>query len=263
VYAGSGTAASAGLTFDRTGRLLVWHGQVWDTVSGRLVKTFPATHAALGPEGKRLIGVGPDHRVCVWDFGSGAEVCALGQVPPDAYRLVASDRERWLATGKKVAFSGDGRRLVCSSGSTAVVFDLRTGREECRLAKAGYAMQAAAFSPDGSTVALGTREDVRVWALATGRLVTTLTSDASRVATALAFSADGKRLAAGGVHERTVRVWETEAWEEVLRFDCLLSGTPSALAFAPDGRSLAARLASGNRVRVWGELAAPAAGAER
>src|SRR5207237_37780 len=89
---------------------------------------------------------------------------------------------------------------------------------------------------------------VRIWNATTGREVLSI-PNSSRAALSLAFSPDGKRLAWGTSEDRSVKVWDLEAWQ--LRFT--LTGQKdmtAGLAFSPDGRRLAS--ASPDRtVRVW------------
>jgi WD40 repeat protein len=66
---------------------------------------------------------------------------------------------------------------------------------------------AAAFSPDGRTLALaGAHGDIILWDESAVRPRATLRGHRGRV-WALAFSPDGRRLASGG-NDMTVRLWD-------------------------------------------------------
>jgi WD40 repeat protein len=82
-----------------------------------------------------------------------------------------------------------------------------------------YAMQAAAFSPDGKLLAVGysrgpgrRREEdepwLRIFDVATGKVQKTLEGHASSVLT-IAFSPDGRFLATGS-QDTTVLLWELD-----------------------------------------------------
>jgi len=99
---------------------------------------------------------------------------------------------------------------------------------------------ALAYQPGGKLLALGTYKEVRLVDAATHNTVATLTGHAEAVR-ALAFSPDGKRLAAaGGLPARwgEVNIWDVESRKELRSIkghsDCIY-----AVAFSPDGRSVA------------------------
>jgi RNA polymerase sigma factor (sigma-70 family) len=106
---------------------------------------------------------------------------------------------------------------------------------------------AAVLSPDGKALATGGNDAVvKLWDVATAKAVTTFPAkEGTGRASALAFSPDGRTLAAGSpLAPRTV-LWDTAAGTERLT----LPAEATALAFSPDGK----RLATGHftAIRLW------------
>ena len=71
-------------------------------------------------------------------------------------------------------------------------------------------VNAIAFSPDGSLIASGSEDhEVRLWQVATGRLIRRLEGHSSAV-TAVAFSPDGNTIDSAS-NDRTVRLWDARS----------------------------------------------------
>ena len=83
-------------------------------------------------------------------------------------------------------------------------------------------MNAVAFSPDGSLLALALSDKtVRLWDASTGREVRKLEGHTSSVR-AVAFSPDGSLLASASGDE-TVRLWDASTGQELHKFEDISS----------------------------------------
>ena len=109
-------------------------------------------------------------------------------------------------------------------------------------------VRALAFSPDGSLIASGSEDHmVRLWHLATGRLVRRLEGHSSSV-NAVAFSPDGRTIASAS-NDRTVRLWDAGSGRPLLTLQGHVYHV-YAVAFDPQGRWLAT--ASWDRtIQIW------------
>jgi WD40 repeat protein/serine/threonine protein kinase len=217
---------------------------VWDATDGREIRTFrvarPVAMPGMGPidviyslafspDGRRVVSVGVDGTMHVWDVAGGREVATLGGT---------------LAVTTGVAFSPDGRLLASAASSTPSgpgevrIWDLSAGRQLLTITGPVGGCQALAFSPHGERLAsIGLGQDVTFWDTATGRALVTLPGHASLPSfrTGLAFSPDGTHLAAAG--EDGAKIWDATPGPEVL---ILRRPAPIlGLAYSPDGTRLA------------------------
>jgi hypothetical protein len=209
-------------------------------------------YLALSPDGKTLAGGNfsqvvlwavPRRKTAVerWSLDLEASCLAFG---PDSGRLaVGSRRGFWMVLDAATAD-------VLSS-------EAKTGRFGT-----GQPIQAIAFAPDDQTLVVGMERGSSPSALADGpaawqgmlgcfdwadNLVATL-HNGDGVPRALAYSPDGKTLAAG-FSDRAVRFWAMPEGRALGSLEWHLGGV-QALAFSPDGEWLASGSADGY-VRLW------------
>ncbi|MBC8114657.1 MAG: WD40 repeat domain-containing protein, partial [Candidatus Saccharimonas sp.] len=146
-----------------------------------------------------------------------------------------------------VVFSPNGKLIATVSvpegdgpKGEVYVWTVADSKPICHFEQTGR-IQAVAFSPDSSLIAIGPdgpQAGVKLIETAKGELKQTLPGPAAR-ANCLAWSADGKQLALGSTFDKTVRVWDVEKKKFTKAHEVELS-TIWAVAFAKDGAVLAA-----------------------
>jgi WD40 repeat protein/serine/threonine protein kinase len=219
---------------------------LWDAQTGRQTHGLPGHTGevlclAFSLDGRRLATASVDHTVKLWDVPTGREVLSL---------------RGHSHTVHSVAFSPDGRRLVSASHDRTVrVWDAKPSAGQpdpgCLTLRgaSGY-MNGVAFHPRDRRLVASAGSDgiVRVWDVTTGQEVVRPPLRHRATLTSVAFSPDGRRLAAGG--RRRVTVWDTTTWQEVPPSPLATTAGLHAMGFSPDGRLLAAGVAS-QPVSIW------------
>jgi WD40 repeat protein len=149
---------------------------------------------AFSPDGK-LLALGGQQQVEVWDAASGDEV-----------RILAGDAND---VQRALAFSPDGKMLATAgSGSVIQLWEIASGKERCRFEVemelpenrriygpgGQFPIGALAFSRDGRLLAAGCADNtVRLWDVRTAQEQPPLSANLS-VVCALTFTTDGKQL---------------------------------------------------------------------
>ena len=185
-------------------------------------------------------------------------------LPEGALLRFGSTRLRHLGRVLALDYSPNGK-LIASGGQDGTVrlWNSKTGKETHRWEVEG-GTQAVRFSQDGKLIACGvsgthrvTRRGeagtyfVHVWKVSTKKEVHRLGGLRNRI-TSVAFSSDGKQLAAGaGVFQEPgeIHIWNLRSGEELESIEGLARGV-AGVDISPDGALLAGALRD-NTVRVW------------
>jgi WD40 repeat protein/serine/threonine protein kinase len=191
-----------GVCFSRDGRSLVAPGAngricLWDVPTRRLKLCIEEAHsnriytAVLSPDGLRIATASMDHRLKVWDSGTGQCV-----------------REQFLnGVVWDVAYAPDGSRLFTVDASKAVrEWDAAEGKALGIVCEVPGLPRAVALSPDSRRIAVGADDGVL-------RLLDRLqgvpfreAETPSKTTTAVAFAPDGKALVTAS-RDGTARIW--------------------------------------------------------
>jgi WD40 repeat protein len=117
------------------------------------------------------------------------------------------------------------------------LWNLDTGKER-QLLEHDTFDACLAFSPDGKLLGAGGRDQaLRVWEVATGKLLHVLRVEAC----SLAFSPDGQMVASGGLGGGgTLKLWDVATGKEQASLQGIAVNAIQALAFSPDNKVIAA-----------------------
>ncbi len=224
---------------------------VWDRASGRLLRQFPdkAVVAAVSADGSLVAAGNEDGQVLIGAMKTGQWIgtfrrgyvemtCLAFTRDPHRSQNAGAEGAGWLLA------AGDE-----AGGLTIWDVGARMPRSFCRGSQ--YQVLAVAFSPDRATLASGGRGEVRLWDVATGRML--LRIPTGDYIASLAFSPDGRRLCCGtqppAGDRPQVFVWDVELGRGISTHRGLASQV-AKVCFSADGKRLAA-LAHDWQVGIW------------
>ncbi|MBI1914428.1 MAG: protein kinase [Planctomycetes bacterium] len=147
---------------------------------------------AISPDAKRIASAGEDTTLRLWDVSTGKELARL-----------AAHKE----TVHGVAFSPDGRSLASADiDGTLILWDTPTGKIKARLKLDEAGPASVTFSPDAKQMAVSGKGQVRIVTATDLREVMRLVG-LKGTPHGVAFSPDGRLIAAASGEARTVHVW--------------------------------------------------------
>jgi RNA polymerase sigma factor (sigma-70 family) len=215
---------------------------VWDVATGKLVSRLReggVTQVAFSPDGKTLVvGTQPggqeSHRYRLWDLETGRERLGLGQLDRPTSAL---------------AFSPDGKILFACEEFIVSTWDTTTGAPGKTYAETARPISAFALSRDGKSLAVITDAGDKVVLVGTTRPTRLEFARKGRLFNAIAFSPDGKRVAAAAAYEPPV-FFDTETMKEFPTAEAPEVDSAREIVFRPDGKELLTLDRTGE-VRAW------------
>lgn len=219
----------------------------------------------FSPDGKRLLIGTWDDTARLWDAGSGAQLQRLQGHTGDVRGVTFSPDGQWIVTAARdgtariwqtanglefhrltghkggirpVVFSADGRWIVTGGDDgTARVWDRQAAFSQVSLLGPHEdRVSSVAFSPDGRRVVTASKNMVRLWDVATQRIIRAFNGH-TRLVNTVTFSPDGRRILSAG-WDQIIRLWDARSGTELLNFEGHTNGIHSAV-FSRDGSYVA------------------------
>lgn len=199
---------------------------------------------AVAPTEKLVAAGDGDGHIVLWDLASGKAVRRI-----DADKPQVPGRGNQGMPVAELVFSPDGKTLAAIRNLRIQFWEVATGKERKLLKEEDppTMWSGIAFAPNGKTfAAVGPENRVHLWDLSTGKALEPFECFQGPVS-AVAFSADGKLLAAGD--GTSIRIWDMATRKQLgkLRRHSI---TVNALAFSPDAKLLASG-GEDQTVRLW------------
>ena len=211
-FSPDGTTLAAGMG---DGTIKLWNVEIKLNTAILEAGTVGVQSVAFSPDGTTLAAGMGDSAIKLWNAETD-NTATLG-----------------ASGGQSVAFSSDATTLVV--GNT----DLPTLLPDFKRFK-------VAFSPDGTILAVGALNRVRLWNVVTKTNIANLSGHHGYL-TAVAFSPDGTTLASGAA-DATVRLWDVATKISIATLTAYSS--VGEMAFSPDGTTLAVGM-SEKGVELW------------
>jgi GTPase SAR1 family protein/sugar lactone lactonase YvrE len=262
-------------SMDRTIRL-------WDARTFQLREVLHNYHPwgsciAWSPNNYLLASGVANGSIILWDPKTGKKLEALKSHHSQIYSLSWSPDGRTLASSaadgvllrdcrdwrtttvldvpheiiSEVQWSPDGRILTLASIKNPVILLWNPQTNEVQASLKGHTDQVncVAWSPDGKTMASGSRDGtVRLWEAESAQQIIVLESHASSI-TSVSFSCDGQFFASKSI-DKTVRIWSSQTLDTIAKFH--EPAPPQVnIAFHPRTPMLATLSDDAKGIRIW------------
>jgi WD40 repeat protein len=172
--------------------------------------------AVLSPDGKQAASGGEDQKIRLWNVERKQSFVTLAGDRGPVVGLALSPNGRFLVSAERSSSAEVGHG-ASPGGSALRLWTIPDGQEKRTFGESGFEISDVVFSPDSKTLAASSAMGVTLWDPQTGELRETLSwlsrpgSQMQRIGSALsparpvAFSRDGRMLAAGG--DSALQIW--------------------------------------------------------
>ena len=221
-------------------------------------------YAALGygqAYGADKLEPGETVKIELWELATGNKIELRRTEPVDS----GKDTHRQV---NKVSFSPDSAYLACSSGHDRAfieIWDIRSGKLVNTFDTGSSSISSdrrIAYSPDGKAIASQyAYGKIAVWNIESAGTARRLTEGFRGSIEALAYSPDGRYLAAAfnkewpgskaGSDKGFIDIWDVSAGKIVKSLQWVSDGRIQGLAYSPDGRYIASFLEYEDVVTIW------------
>lgn len=199
---------------------------LWDLATGKVIQRWDAAYSpvAISPDGKLLAIGAKGHHIQLRDLATN-RLLRQFDVAKRPYGSTLT------VVAKCATFSPDGKLLAVADETNRVyVWEAETGKELYRSPPLLNWVSYLAFSPDGTTLALGNWHRILLWEATTGKDLLTLGGHANQVGR-VTFAPDGKTVATQS--EDAMILWDPQTGRERQRWS-----DKKIIAFSPGGDML-------------------------
>jgi sugar lactone lactonase YvrE len=216
-----------------------WPANDPTNVAGRIIGAHldAVTHLAVTRDGGMLATGANDGTVKLWNIADHD----ARQDSRASTEFKFGDEDWWHGLGSVLPLP-DGKRLLVVTQVGAELRDIVSGRKLVSWPEAvGW---GSALSTDGKLLATGQKDGtLKLWEVATQKLIASVKTEF--YSPVLAFSPDGRTLAAGGAADLKggspfIRMWDVATGLKSIRTIDTSHACIDALCFSPDGKTLAA-----------------------
>lgn len=200
---------------------------------------------AISGNGKYVAGLGGDFVLRVWDVDTGEVAVEVEDCQPSGFNVFLSpDGSRMMVARRYLGEEGFDQRFEVFSVPAGEVLGT-----EIFAADSALSAQAAAFSPDGSMLAVGTDNNLQIWAVDGFKKRHEIAGQRFGHLDEIAFSPDGNHVAAG-TKDGNLLVFDVKAGKTAAVLPKAHEDWIRSVRFSRDG-SRVASVADDRTLRLW------------